>query len=69
MNAILNDIRYALRGFGKSPLFTGVAILSLAFGIGANTSIFTLLDQVMLRLLPVKNLQQLVLFTMRGRRS
>jgi putative ABC transport system permease protein len=67
MNAILNDIRYALRGFLKSPLFTTVAILSLAFGIGANTAIFTLLDQVMLRLLPVKNPQQLVLFTMRGR--
>lgn len=67
MNAILNDIRYALRGFLKSPLFSGVAILSLAFGIGANTAIFTLLDQVMLRLLPVKNPEQLVLFTMRGR--
>jgi predicted permease len=66
MNAILNDIRYALRGFAKSPLFTTVAILSLAFGIGANTAIFTLLDQVMLRLLPVKDPQQLVLFTMRG---
>jgi predicted permease len=66
MNAVLNDIRYALRGFAKSPLFTTVAILSLAFGIGANTAIFTLLDQVMLRLLPVKDPQQLVLFTMRG---
>ncbi|MGC2659867.1 MAG: ABC transporter permease [Bryobacteraceae bacterium] len=67
MNSILHDVRYALRGFVTSPLFTAVAILSLAFGIGANTAIFTLLDQVMLRLLPVKNPQQLMLFTMRGR--
>ncbi len=67
MSAIWNDFRYALRGFRRTPLFTAVAILSLAFGIGANTAIFSLLDQVLLRLLPVKNPQQLVLLTMRGR--
>src|SRR5438270_932634 len=66
MNAIWNDIRYAFRTFRRTPLFTGVAILSLAFGIGANTAIFTLLDQILLRLLPVKNPEQLVLLTMRG---
>jgi predicted permease len=66
MSAIWNDIRYALRTFRKTPLFTGVAILSLAFGIGANTAIFTLLDQILLRLLPVKHPEQLVLLTMRG---
>lgn len=56
-----NDIRYALRGFRRTPLFTAIAILSLAFGIGANTAVFSLLDQVMLRLLPVKHPEQLVI--------
>jgi predicted permease len=66
VSAIWNDIRYALRAFRRTPLFTAVAILSLAFGIGANTAIFTLLDQILLRLLPVKHAEQLVLLTMRG---
>jgi predicted permease len=63
---IWNDIRYALRGFRRTPLFTAVAILSLAFGIGANTAVFSLLDQVMLRLLPVKHPEQLVILKERG---
>lgn len=66
MSGIWNDVRYALRAFRRAPLFTGVAILSLAFGIGANTAIFTLLDQILLRLLPVKHPEQLVLLTMHG---
>jgi predicted permease len=66
MSAIWNDVRYALRTFRRTPLFTAVAILSLAFGIGANTAIFTLLDQILLRFLPVKHPEQLVLLTMRG---
>lgn len=66
MSIIWNDIRYALRGFRRAPLFTAVAVLSLAFGIGANTAIFSLLDQVLLRLLPVKHPGELVLLTMRG---
>lgn len=66
MSQVFADIRYALRGLLKSPLFTFVAVLSLAFGIGANTAIFTLLDQVILRLLPVKDPQRLVEFKMQG---
>ena len=66
MTSLWNDVRYALRGFRRTPLFTVVAVLSLAFGIGANTAIFSLLDQVLLRLLPVKHPEQLALLTMRG---
>ena len=66
MRSIWNDIRYALRGFRRTPLFTSIAVLSLAFGIGANTAIFSLLDQVLLRLLPVRHPEQLALLTMKG---
>ncbi|HSU57963.1 MAG TPA: ABC transporter permease [Bryobacteraceae bacterium] len=66
MISLWNDLRYALRGFRRTPLFTVIAVISLAFGIGANTAIFSLLDQVMLRLLPVKQPQELALLTMRG---
>ncbi len=61
-----SDLRLALRGLRRSPLFATVAILSLAFGIGANTAIFTLIDQILLRKLPVKNPEQLVMLFQRG---
>src|SRR6201984_3141234 len=57
----LSDLRFALLTLAKSPVFAGVAVVSLALGIGANTAIFTLLDQVLLRLLPVKHPEELVL--------
>jgi predicted permease len=60
------EFGYALRTLRRSRGFAVVAALTLALGIGANTAIFTLLDQVLLRLLPVKNPQELVLLTMRG---
>lgn len=66
MTSILRDIRYALRTMRRSPLFTSIAILSLALGIGANTAIFTLMDQLMLRLLPVKNPDELVMLYQQG---
>ena len=62
MRHLTRDLRYAFRGLARSPLFTGVALVSIALGIGANTAIFTLVDEVLLRRLPVKNPEQLVLF-------
>jgi predicted permease len=66
MGNLAHDLRFAIRTFRKSPVFVAVAVLSLALGIGANTAIFTLVDQILLRLLPVKDPQQLVLFWGRG---
>src|SRR5271167_931616 len=66
MRSIGKDIQFALRAYRKSPVFTAVALLSLALGIGANTAIFTLLDQVLLRMMPVKNPQELALLAMKG---
>ncbi len=63
------DLRYAVRSLRKSPLFTAVAVLSIAFGIGANTAVFTLVDQVILRRLPVARPGELVQVSARGTES
>ena len=56
----MSSLRLTLRSLARAPLFTTIAVLSLALGIGANTAIFSLLDQVLLRTLPVKNPHELV---------
>ena len=61
INSLVLDLRYGLRMLRKSPGFTTVVVLSLALGIGANTAIFTLLDAVLFKMLPVKNPQELAL--------
>src|SRR5262245_39486521 len=66
MSGLARDLRHAFRGLAKSHAFSTVAVLSLAIGIGANTAIFTLLDQVLLRRLPVKDPQELVALRMEG---
>jgi predicted permease len=60
------DIRYGARQLRHNPLFTTVAIATLAIGIGANTAVFTLLDQLVLRLLPVKDPSRIVMIWPEG---
>src|SRR5471032_2833 len=66
MTSAFRDIRFAVRGLIRSPLFSIVAILSLALGIGANTAIFTLIDQMLLRKLPVVEPDRLVMLYQQG---
>jgi predicted permease len=66
MHWIMQDLRYALRQIRRAPIFAAIAILTLALGIGANTAIFTLLDQALLRRLPVNHPEQLVRLRYQG---
>ncbi len=60
LERLWQDVRYALRGMRRTPGFTAVAVVSLALGIGANTAIFSLINTLMLRMLPVEHPGQLV---------
>src|SRR5512133_891508 len=64
LDSFIDDVRYAARMLRSSPAFTLVAVFSLALGIGANTAIFTLINAVMLRSLPVAHPEELVRLTM-----
>jgi predicted permease len=66
LETLWRDLRYGLQALRRNPGFTAVAALSLALGIGANTAIFSLMDAVLLKMLPVKNPEQLVFLEMEG---
>jgi predicted permease len=69
MRDLAADFRYTLRGLRQAPVFTIAAVLSMAFGIGANTAVFTLVDQVLLRRLPVAKPAELVQVHAQGTES
>ena len=67
MESLLKDVRYAIRGLIKRPAFAAIAIVTLALGIGANTAIFSLVNTVLLRSLPVEHPEEIVSVSVRGK--
>ena len=65
----IQDIRYGLRAMAANRLFTAMAVLSLALGIGANTAIYSYMDAIMLRALPVAHPEQLVIVNWRAKKQ
>src|ERR1700716_656777 len=66
MELVINDIRFGLRSLIRHPGFTAIAVITLALGIGANTAIFSVVNGVLLRPLPFKDSERLVLVWNRG---
>src|SRR2546426_12558984 len=66
MSALLRDLRYSLRALAKNRGFAAVAVLTLGLGIGANTAVYSLTDQILLRALPVQRPSELVVLRMPG---
>src|SRR5919112_3446333 len=64
---MIKDIRYAIRGLVKRPGFVAIAVITLALGIGANTAIFSLVNMVLLRGLPVERPNEIVSVAVRGK--
>jgi predicted permease len=66
LESVVRDLRYGLRGLARNPMFTAVAVLTLALAIGANATIFSMLDQALMRALPVRDPGQLVVLSYAG---
>src|ERR1700761_146231 len=66
MNQLMQDARYAMRQLRKAPVFALTAVLTLALGIGANTAIFTIFHQALLRMLPGRSPNELVRLSFTG---
>src|ERR1700752_5243767 len=69
METLIQDFRYGIRTLVKNPGFTAIAVLTLALGLGANTAIFSLTDQILLRRLPVEKPEELVVLLSPGPKS